>query len=84
VQFLFPGENVKYVQLNWEDILGGKDGLNALRVTMAPPTKDNPNRQLNIGFGSGTGTYFNAKVAISFALRAISLRRDHLGYIRIQ
>jgi hypothetical protein len=37
--------------MNWEDILGGKEGMAGLKVSMAPPTSDNPNRQIRIGMG---------------------------------
>lgn len=49
------GDNVKYVKLNWEDILGGKDGMNGLRVMMSPTPSENGNRQIQIGVGSPGG-----------------------------
>jgi len=45
--------DVKYVSLNWEDILGGKDGLNGLKISMAQPAPgaENQNRQIRFGMG---------------------------------
>jgi len=43
--------NMKYIQLNWQDLLGGMENL---RVTMGAPNCDdanNPNRQLKVSFG---------------------------------
>lgn len=41
--------NMKYIQLNWQDLLGGMDNL---RVCMAPSADaNNPNRQLKVSFG---------------------------------
>lgn len=54
--------NVKYVQLNWEDILGGKDGMQGMRVMMAPPAQGgdgNQNRQLRISMGNQGGEASN-------------------------
>jgi len=45
--------SMKYIQLNWQDLLGGMDNL---RVTMAPSSdNNNPNRQLRVSFGGQTG-----------------------------
>lgn len=48
------------MQLNWEDILGGKDGMKGMRVAMAPPAQGgdaNQNRQLRISFGNQGGKF---------------------------
>jgi len=43
------GNGVKYIQLNWQDLLGGMENL---RVSMAPSSDNcNPNRQLKVSFG---------------------------------
>ena len=51
-------EGVKYIPLSWGELLGGgagKDGLNGLKVIMAPPPapdSPNQNRQLRVAFGN--------------------------------
>jgi len=46
-------DGVKYIPLNWEDLLGGKEGMKGLQVSMAPSgDPGNSNRQLKFSFGS--------------------------------
>jgi len=45
-------DGVKYISLNWQDILGGKEGMKGLRLSMAPSgDPGNPNRQIKFSVG---------------------------------
>lgn len=72
-----PG--TKYIQLNWQDLLGGMENL---RVTMAPsPDPCNQNQQLRVSFG---GQKTDPPQAGETCLKVVSIEPASTGRMDIQ
>ncbi|CAL8122779.1 unnamed protein product [Orchesella dallaii] len=72
-------QGVKYIQLNWQDLLGGMDNM---RVSMAPSAEaGNQNRQLKVSFG---GQKTDPPQAGETPLKVVSIEPATTGRMELQ
>ncbi|ODM97716.1 hypothetical protein Ocin01_08958 [Orchesella cincta] len=73
------GQGAKYIQLNWQDLLGGMENM---RVSMMPSAdQGNQNRQLKVSFG---GQKTDPPQAGETALKVVSIEPATTGRMDLQ